>query len=433
MKILISILLLLLGLLIYKFKKSLLFIYILAIPVIVIPILIVTFSISSYEESNDLYFYTDRIIGYMCIIILLLEWKFNLWTKKVLIPIIAISIYFIFHNSFAKFDFFIIRENIYNILFTAFPAMILFVNDKFHPKKKELILFINFIISIECIFCILNTFGIYVYPQSKYINFSEHLISGTFPRYNHLTNYLTTIYLFVAIEYFSEKYINKKSFYILTFIIGTIVTFSGSRFSLLIFFTTLGMSYYIFSKKNKLIIIITIVSLVICGLLYLKKGETATISEADQATGLERNILGLSTLVQTDIEESGSTLAMSLYLLTQEFNNPLFGNSYGHLRENAYIFSNWATQETFYADARIAYIIVEFGIVGLLLYIWVYYTIFKCIIQYTKIQYTKKILICVFYLLLGSITEGMLFTNVLTTMIYLYGIVHLNNISHKKV
>ena len=50
--------------------------------------------------------------------------------------------------------------------------------------------------------------GFTVYPVTKQIGDSKYL-QGTFPRYNHMTNVLTTIFAVLAFEYFGST--KKKS------------------------------------------------------------------------------------------------------------------------------------------------------------------------------------------------------------------------------
>ena len=93
--------------------------------------------------------------------------------------------------------------------------------------------------------------------------------------------------------------------------------------------------------------------------------------------GINRQIEGLTTFAQSDKDEDNSTIGLSLYLLNNYFHKaPLTGNHLSYKGELAYGNRGMCTLTHFKADSRIAYQIVEFGIIGSFLYLCFFFLFF---------------------------------------------------------
>lgn len=149
--------------------------------------------------------------------------------------------------------------------------------------------------------------------------------------------------------------------------------------------------------------------------------EVISNKEADKGTGMERNIAGLSSFMQNDLDDDDSTVSLSFYLLAFYFNNPVFGNGYAYMGDDAYVVNSTINQSAFSADARIAYMIVEYGIVGVLVFILIYVGIYKSLINSGLIKDKRLYRIAYAYFFICTLTEGGFFDLGLFSMLYVYG------------
>ena len=414
------------GYFLYLKKPNVLCIYWLSLQPIVMPLFVLIFARDLDTESFDkLYFSYPVGVNYLFIIILLLELtqkqlpKFEV--KSILLPIVLLVFFLIIQGMFTHFSLPSIVRNSILAFNTVCPLLLLIIDERFRPNSIALRKFVIFVVSLQVLFCILNVFGVTIYPLlNQEESFANHLISGTFGRYNHMTNYLTTIFFFISYDYYENKGINDFNFILLSIVIGVIVLFSGARMSLVLFLFTLFVFFFIYKRHHvwKLLILFVVFFV---GWRFLMSSEVVSNKEADKGTGMERNIAGLSSFMQNDLDDDDSTVSLSFYLLAFYFNNPVFGNGYAYMGEDAYVVNSSINQSAFLADARIAYMIVEYGIVGVLVFFIIYLGVYKSLINSSTIRDKRLYKIAYAYFFICTLTEGGFFDIGIFSMLYIYG------------
>ncbi len=138
-------------------------------------------------------------------------------------------------------------------------------------------------------------------------------------------------------------------------------------------------------------------------------------------SGIDRQLNGLASFVQSDTDDDHSTVALSTYLLNNYFDrSPLLGSGLSYKGEFAY--GNWGncTLTLFRADARIAYMIVEYGIIGFLLYFTVFISIFIHLSKKIAKEDGVKLLFCFVYYILLTITEPGFFDRLCFPLLFVY-------------
>lgn len=419
----------LLGYYLYFKRPNILCLYWLSLQPIVMPLFVLLFARDLDTESFEkLYFSYPVGVNYLFILILLkklTQKKFpGFIVKSILLPIALIVVFLIVQGIFTHFSLSSIIRNSLLSFNTVCPLLLLIIEKRLRPNSIALKKFVIFVVGLQVLFCILNIFGVTAYPLlNQEESFANHLISGTFGRYNHMTNYLTTLYLFITYDYYEKKGISNFYFILLSVVIGVIVLFSGARMSLVLFLFTLFVFFFIYKRHHvwKLLILFVVFFV---GWRLIMSSEVKSNKEADEGTGVERNIAGLSSFMQKDLDDDDSTVSLSFYLLAFYFNNPVIGNGYAYMGEDAYVLNISINQSAFLADARIAYMIVEYGILGVFLFFILYLGIYKSLVNnsttgnkcFYKIAYT--------YFFICTLTEGGFFDIGIFSMLYIYGFQH---------
>lgn len=415
------------GYLIAIKKPNLLFLYWLSLQPIIMPLYVFLFTSGLDLDSFDkLYF--SYPIGVNLLFIFLFLIKFTqkrlppVYYRTIIVPIILLLFFLILQGCYTHFSLpSILRTTLLSIN-TVCPLLLLLIDKKYRPERIVLKKYVCFVIILQVSFCILNYFGITVYPiLNQNESFSNHLISGTFGRYNHMTNYLTTIYLFITYEYFEKKEISVYIFILFSIAIGLIVLFSGARMSMVLF----GFSIIVFFlldniKRFHIGNLILLFTVLFVGWKYLIQSEVTSNSEANEGTGVERNMSGLSNFLQNDLEDDDSTVSLSFYLLTSYFNNPIVGNGYSYLGDDAYYLNSAINQSAFIADARLAYMIVEYGLVGVLVYLLLYRGIYKSLLISCLKEDELIVKVGYIYFFICTLTEGGFFDVGIFTMLIIY-------------
>lgn len=413
-----------LGLVIYLKNPRLLFIYWLSVQPIVMPIYFTLFPVTDKEEFWDLYAKGIAPVSYLCVLIFIIKiirGKIFLNNNRRLLFSAALIVTYIgIQNILVHFDISTIKNGFVMIMHIVIPLLLLLNCDSVRPRSNVLLNYSFFIVILELFFCCLNFTGFKVYPNAFEIyNYEDHLVSGTFARFNHLTNYLSTLFLFLSIEFFYFKRIKKNIYLFISAVIGLIILVSGSRMSLLLFVFLIFSFLYLYKRK----------SFVFCGIcsallitLFLFKHSINqySIAEQDEGSGLQRSTMGITSFIQSDISEGNSTVSLSAYLLFFEFHNPVFGNGYAYMGEEGYDRGDFAKQNVFIADAHLAYMLVEYGILGCFIFFILFSEIFKCIYRKGIITNKKVISIVAIYYILNTITDMGLFDMSLLAFLYIF-------------
>jgi hypothetical protein len=142
----------------------------------------------------------------------------------------------------------------------------------------------------------------------------------------------------------------------------------------------------------------------------------------NEGTGLERNVIGIVNVSNSDDLSEGSTLEMSAYILFSHYNSPLVGNGKGYRPEYYYgdPTDTYKNEFIYRTDARLAFMLVDYGIIGLLLFFYLYATLFKGCYLYGE-EKTKYLYVGAFvYFFLYSLTDNGFWDYVIFSVIFVY-------------
>lgn len=345
-------------------------------------------------------------------------------------------LYLFISSIFTHFSLNTLWGNTSEILSLLLPFIFLLLRKDAIPKASTITKFVTLIIIIQLLIVPLNLVGIYLFIPFYLPNIilaetgeiieinEESLVMGTFSRYNMLANFLTTIYLFIALDFFSKKNINRFKFYFISLIIFFIIILTGAKISLALFAFTITTVSTIYIRQN-LKVCILCWSLLFISFIFLLSFDYAL---KNNETGLDRHLSGFSKFLQSDKDdENSSTMGLSTYLFKNYFNNnPLLGNRLSDKGELAYGNLGICTLTHFRADARIAFTIVEVGIIGFILYFFIFISIFITLAQIVPITERKKLTVCFIYFLILTITEGGFFDRWIFPLLYIYVLSFLN-------
>lgn len=413
-----------LGLIIYFIKPRYLFIYWMGVAPLVTPFFFFLFPVDN-ETFFSLYFTTYRPLSYMLCVILILEYikhpHMILKDKMVIYSSLLLLAFLIIQNVNIAFSISSCLSDIFDVSFMVCPLLLLARFQAIRPTPKIMVVFVKFIVILQAVCCFLNVFGIRIY-KSIYIydSFELNAISGSFARYNHMANYLTTLFLFISVWYFVTKTISKKTYIELTTIIGALVLLSGAKVSLVLYLFVF-FSFLYLHNRSKVKRIIMILAPCIISLLLFFHIKGINQGEAEKVSGLERNIYGLAHVLQSSSKDDDSTLFLSTLLYDRFFDNPILGNGYLNYDIDKYSTSigNWYSVDVFLSDARLLFTLVEYGILGTLLYIFFYFSVFRYVKESTHLKGVVVWLIAGYYILL-TVTEIGIFDIYMYAMIFIF-------------
>lgn len=418
-----------LGFFVYVIKPKWFFMYWLSVPAFVVPLFFILFNPKYVgEQTFDTFYWGYQTpLSYLLLVITILEFfrHKGLRLKSLLIPFLVLVCFFVLQNLLNGFKPVPLISNIREAVFLMSPTLALLISPRLRPSRNELVRFVIIFIAIQIVFCLLNNIGIRIYTKFNYTNsFADDYFCGTFLRYNHLTNYLTTLYLLLSIAYFVNYSISKWIFVILSCIIGTAILLSGARISVVLFFMTLIM-FLLFYHGKKLLLFSAFVFIVAYNASSFLSDYDVGTQNADQSTGFERNVTGLIDMFDSiDMFDPNSvednTLSLSGYLFLTHFNNPLFGNGYAFWNGDEYEMSDSLNENVMQTDARMAYMIVEYGIIGSLCFAFLFYGIFKNNRILLGPKTRKLWFVIVFYYIAFTFTETGMFDLMQLSMISIY-------------
>ena len=342
--------------------------------------------------------------------------------------IIATKLYFTgtFHT---------IPSAIREVLFVIIPVLYAFCCPSALPSNRRLIKLLKIVLISEFLVCLLNFFGFYLFiphyfpvivegERGGLYEIFESRIAGTFDRYNSLANILTTIYMFMCIQFWSEGWEKVRNFWIVSVIVLVIIIMTGAKISLVLL---IGGFLYVVIRcvKNKLLIFLFLGFGAVS--VFLVKNYDDMSSEE---TGAHRQLSGLSAFMNSSKEDDNSTISLSTYLLDDYFlESPILGNNREYKGEYAYGNHTNHVLLHFKADARWAFIIVDSGLVGFILYILCFSMLFQLMRRKVKRNDVWKINLCFMYFFVLTITEPGFFDPQVFPLVILYcGYLHRKNL-----
>ena len=365
---------------------------------------------------------TERQLGkwyfLVLIIISILNGKKIKIPSFVLITVIILILYLVIHDlNTGTEDLGMLRGNILEVVTPLFPFLLLNINRDVIPQCKKLYLVILILIVLEFAFSILNLNGIYAYltfyipyhtvseTGALITGFDDSLVSGTFGRYNVLANFLTTVYLYYSILYFFDAEFSKRKYYLFSFLILYVIFLTGARISVLMFIYSYGICCFLTWRKHKKELLYSlIVALFLMTSFFVLSEFVLNNTESE---GIKRNVEGFVHLFESANGETDSTFDLSIYLIDNYFyRSPIIGN--GLAWKGAFAYGNFGvcTLANFAADAHVAYLLVEFGVIGFLFYMVYYYSYLKTLKYKKPIVSKKKLNIIFLYYFLLTVTEN---------------------------
>lgn len=425
MQLLYRILIIGIGLLVYFYKPKWVVIFWLLTTPIILPLFCLLSGVLSMNDVNGLYMSTHGHFSILFLILIIFEAIKNKIPKlhSVYISLGALSLYFLFHNVITHFDTSVIVSNILEATFTVFPLLYLIINKENIPSLRIFIGASVFLCFFEFVFCLLNFVDIYAYmamyfdtSYDKY-GVNEGLLKGSFDSANSLSDFISTLYLFISIEFFSKNSINMRLYLSISFIVFFIVLAAGIRTNLVLILVILVCNFHFYGKSHRKLKMNTII-LAIALIIFLFSINPVDFTENQ---GIIRMVDGFTSFFESK-RGDGSTTGMSTYLIDHYFwNSPIIGNGFSWKGDGAYGTWGFINEiSNFKSDARLAYMLVEYGIIGVLLYLLYYVCIVKYLVR-NNYRKNKKIIYIIFtYFLLLTITEAGIFDKVLFPMVFIY-------------
>lgn len=348
---------------------------------------------------------------------------------KIYTSIILFTVYLFFWSAITHFSFHVIWSGVSELLSLILPLIYILITKEKLPSNPQILLYLKGTIIVELIIIGLNIFDIYLFPSMYMTQFVENYlgeiallddtkITGTFSRFNALGNFLTTIVLLMSVHYFSSNNIKLKKYVAILIILIIPIALTGAKMSLVISFLILLICCLTYYRSHKLFAIATITGSILL-FTFIKSINTINL-QIDNA-GIERQIEGLSKFFnETDSDES-STAGISIYLLDKYFDkSPLIGCGYSYKGEFAYGTWGIVTLTNFRSDARLAYILVEYGIIGFSIYMLFFSSIFSFLSKNVSIKYRRNFWIGFIYYLVLTITEAGFFDRLCFPLIFVY-------------
>lgn len=415
-------LLLIAGITIYSVRPKIFFLYWLSIYPYILPILYRIFRSELtpiLERFQPILRYYPALFFYLMLLLFLKSNKGFKNKDFFLIPLILLFLFLIAQNIIVGIDILPLWNNIRDVLFIIASFVLLIVNKTVRPNRKTLIKYIVVFVYIQCFFCILNLLGFRIYETIRG-GFEDLLISGTFMRYNHMANYLAIFFFILSFEYNEYKGIKRTTYYLTSILIGLLIIMSGSRMTVLLYcFTVL---FYIFIYQR---LIIKLLAFGVFSLLlttYIIGNKSFVGEKGDEATGVERNVIGIVNVANSDDLSEGSTLSLSAYLLYTKFGSPIIGNGKVYRKDYFYGIPGRSpfTEGVYKVDARLAFMLVEYGFLGIFLFFLLYASIFKGCYLYSEEHVKRLYWGVVIYLFLFSITDSGFWDETTFSIILIY-------------
>jgi len=335
--------------------------------------------------------------------------------RQILLVSVALVFYLIFWNIYHSLSF----KNVYISTFVFFdiiPFLVYIrVNGKINPSL--VLKFFYFVIVIEVIAVFFNLFGIYFYEASYrgLHNLTISKISGTFHRFNALSNYLTLILLFICLEYLTNRIISKPRYWVILIVITTIVILTGSRASLIFLVLSVFLSYFIFTSSYKKFLVVFAV-LIVSVLFYFIIRNNINYDTSDAQNGLQRIIFGFAELFSKTEKSTVSISDGIFHFFLNE--SVLFG--VGFDMTGVVLNSQFPDVIILMSDARFIFMIAQYGFLGLIFYVVFFLGVLSFMSRGLVSKDKKKLRIIFFLLSILTITESGLFDFNLFVLVSLY-------------
>lgn len=348
-----------------------------------------------------------------------------------LIPCGLLCVYFLFHNGIRHFDATALYQNIAGACYHFLPILVMILDKRVRPNLKAVFGVLVLIVAIQLVMVPFNLEGIVVYTmryQDKtFLQEELGLVSGTFSQSNALADFLSVMYLFLCVDFFSRKTMSKKLFFIVSAVVLLLLALTGSKMPIVCSIMTLFMCILLFKRQMILPIIGTFVVLLFLIILSWKSIEKLGV----EYRGVDRFVSGMTAFIESKNggKDDETTLRLSSALISRYFpESPIIGCGYAYKGQDKAYPVNLNTDfglTNYEADATLALYVVEYGLIGIFLFLWYYFTLIKFSVSQTYSVEAMIISIIIFtFLLAFSITECGLFyrPNFFYFYMYIFGV-----------
>lgn len=418
-------LLLMAGIVVYYVKPQYFFLYWLAIQPYILPVFFILFKESLMPMDNylpNLYFQYPYPFCNLILLFFFITYVNDNKERKPLIailkPLLLLLFFLIIQNFIYGFRPGVLYINIINVFENIAPFVLLLISKSVRPNRDSFIRFIFIFVYIQFFFSLLNLMGFRLYEDISGLS-EDSLIAGTFARYNHMANYLAIFFFVLTYEYYVCNRLKVKTYYLMAFLIGLLIAISGSRMNFILYAFTL-LLFFCISHGKKVAVLTSIVVASVFSLYVI--GNEAFFGQKDwEGTGFERNLIGVIDLANSDDLSEGSTLALSAYLLIDKLNSPVIGNGKAYRGENFYghLTDTW-NEDIYRTDARLAFMLVEYGIVGLFLFLFLFASAFKGCLLYSGEKRRSLYWGAFLYFILFSLTDNGFWDHVVFSVLFIY-------------
>ena len=324
----------------------------------------------------------------------------------------VLIIYLVLQNLFIHFDWNALYGAIRYVILLPLFIILMSMNKEIIPSYKDSVVFLLLVIVVQVIWAILEFNGIYPY-LIFYTGYgsvaSEGLISGTFVRFNNMTNYLTTIYLCFSFDYFLNKKISAIFFLTISFVILFLILVSGAKMSIALFLFIWMVNIVFNMDQNKMMAISTVIILLL--LLSVIDILSSTYD------GIDRAMMGFISIFEGNEEHNTSSLSAFLYE-NYFFRSPIIGNGLSWRGEYAY--DSIKPLIDFKADARLMYTLVEYGIIGTMFYFIYFFKLLWMPVRIKSIHLRHFIFFSFIYFAIMTFTEGGFFDYCNIAIVFVY-------------
>ncbi|WP_068471649.1 hypothetical protein [Saccharicrinis aurantiacus] len=410
-----------LGIAIYIRRPGYVPLYAILLMVFSLPFIDLIFTGEIYSSGNNGYlgiWIITQVLRNFLFIICFIEIvkRGNIWQfRKVLFATGGLLVLLTFWTRLNYFPLRTVMGDIYYII--TFLSFLVYVYLNNSLKSKNIIIMIIVIIIAEALVVIINLKGIYLFKMYYLPNLGNiptYKISGTFHRFNAFSNFLTTIFLFISLTQFSDKLISKANYLLLTAVLGAMLVLSGSKASIIVFIVIL-LSGLLYIKRKNLVLYVPVLVLVFIGLMMMKNYiENINYSAVDAENSFQRIVYGFADVAN----DNHTTLSITEGLFEDLSLKNLF---FGHALAPSVDYYNDIDVALLRADARVAYMLFQFGLLPVLAYVLFFYQVYAFTInKLRKKKHRLNIKVAYLCCLLYTFTEGGFFDLTMMMMTVLY-------------
>lgn len=408
----------LIGFSLYVWNKGLLLCYWYIVQTICLPVVAFVYGAITDEEILEAYGKQNAVINILFLLVFFLEiirGRINVkeWIAC-FIPIFLILTYSFFwcviHN--ASFEFAFSHRSF------VFRTIVIIVFYSGNTTLKQIRFSCLLVLIIELLLALCNHyFGIRLYVGQLFFEdrqlYADEFTSGTFKRFSDLAGFLSCAIVILCGEYFMNKRIAINKFILLFFLTSFVIFLTGSRAALLILVSSCVL-YAIFDYKNHktFLLFFSIGFCYLSILVYLATMSSSVITE--ESNGFERNVIGLSNKFSNKNKED-TTDDMSKELI-DKYGVSLFGLAKTTNRTVEASYGN----KNYEVDSRLAFFIVEYGLIYLILSLFYYYYTIKILIFDLNDNEKKNIWILFLFMLFLSITDDGIYARIIFFSIVIY-------------